>query len=446
MTRNAADTKCPECRRPFAPNDIRVNRVLRNLVDAAKDHLREHQALVDRVTSASARTSIINQDFTEHCTYHNEKLKLFCVTDQKLICVVCKEDKTHRGHSFKTLDAAFHDKKKKITETLESLLGVENILVDLINEQAEEILKTMGKSKSLSDQISNQFMKLHQFLEDKEREVKKKLEEEEKQILAIMGINMFTMEEMLSDRGEKQGMMRSALEINQPSRFLQWWNETGRFVVRKVVIGNSTHLALEDLRVVPDTLSLGPYETLLQFFVWKEMLRFIQLVPHHHTVEDKGDQSISISPSGLCIQPKKVTRIQKNKPNSLWLKIVSSFNTGKHYWELDVGRKVDWGVGVCSCESGKIVNDTVLCFNSDSSYHIEQTHDTDKSTVDLTSQPRKIGVYLDCERNLISFYNADKMILIDTRVLSKPPPYSLCLSPGLYLDGKNSDPLTICWY
>lgn len=37
------------------------------------------------------------------------------------------------------------------------------------------------------------------------------------------------------------------------------------------------HLALDDLSVVPDTLSLGPYETHLQFFVWKEMLRFIQL-------------------------------------------------------------------------------------------------------------------------------------------------------------------------
>lgn len=169
-------------------------------------------------------------------------------------------------------------------------------------------------------------------------------------------------------------------------------------------------------------------------------------MPHHHTVEDRGDQSISISPNGLCIQPKKASKIQKNKPNSLWLKTVSSFNKGKHFWELDVGTKVDWGVGVCSCESGKIVNDTVLCFNSDSGYNIQQTHDVDRSTVDLTSRPRKIGVYLDCERNQVSFYNADRMILIDTRVLSKPPPHVLCLSPGLYLDGKNSDPLTVCWY
>lgn len=171
-----------------------------------------------------------------------------------------------------------------------------------------------------------------------------------------------------------------------------------------------------------------------------------QQVPHHHTVEDRGDQSISISPSGLCIQPKKVAKIQKNKPNSLWLKTVSSCKTGIHLWELDVGRKVDWGVGICSCESGKIVNDTVLCFNSDSGYHIEQAHNTDRSTIDLTSGPRKICVYLDCEKNQVSFYNADRMMLIDTRVLSKPPPYSLYLSPGLYVDGKNSDPLTICWY
>lgn len=36
-----------------------------------------------------------------------------------------------------------------------------------------------------------------------------------------MGVNMFTMEEMLSDGGEKQGIMRSALQMNRPSQFLQ---------------------------------------------------------------------------------------------------------------------------------------------------------------------------------------------------------------------------------
>lgn len=175
-----------------------------------------------------------------------------------------------------------------------------------------------------------------------------------------------------------------------------------------------------------------------------------QQVPHHHTVEDTNDQRISISPGGLSVQPKKASKsprhTKKTKSNSVWLKTESSFNTGKHLWEVDVGQKVDWGVGVCSCESGKIVNDTVLCFNADSGYNIQQTHETDKSTLDVTSGPRKIGVYLDCERNLVSFYNADRMSLIDTRVLSKPSPHSLCLSPGLYLDGKNSDPLTVCWY
>lgn len=39
----------------------------------------------------------------------------------------------------------------------------------------------------------------------------------------------------------------------------------------------SRSLTLDELGVVPDTLSLGPCETYLQFFVWKEMLRVIQL-------------------------------------------------------------------------------------------------------------------------------------------------------------------------
>lgn len=111
MTKNPADTRCPECRRHFTQNDIRVNRVLSNLVDAAKVHLREHQALRERVMSVSKETGTYTQIFTERCAYHNEELKLFCVMDQKLVCVICKEDKTHQGHIFKTVNDAFHPKK-----------------------------------------------------------------------------------------------------------------------------------------------------------------------------------------------------------------------------------------------------------------------------------------------------------------------------------------------
>lgn len=52
-------------------------------------------------------------------------------------------------------------------------------------------------------------------------ELKRHLEEEEKQTLNIMGVNMFTMEEMLSDGREKIGVIKSALEINRPIKFLQ---------------------------------------------------------------------------------------------------------------------------------------------------------------------------------------------------------------------------------
>lgn len=111
MNKTSDDARCPECRTPFFWNDIRVSRVLKNLVNAAKDHLREHQALRERVLSASRGTTRQNWDFTEQCLHHNEQFKLLCVTDRELICVICKEEAKHRGHIFKTLNDSFHSKK-----------------------------------------------------------------------------------------------------------------------------------------------------------------------------------------------------------------------------------------------------------------------------------------------------------------------------------------------
>lgn len=436
------NSRCPQCRSSFTRDDVRVNRALRNIVDAAKQHLREHRALREQ---ANVQTEARRISFQEHCNYHGERLKLFCVTDQKLVCVICKEEQRHRGHAFKTIEEAFSSKKEKTTEVLEMLVNEEQQLVDLYQRQAQEILNTREKSRAISEQISSKFESLHQFLRDKEDEVKKQLDEQEDQILDIMGINIFTMEELLTDVRGKQGILMSALESNSPCQFLQWWNENGRSAIRDAQHLGTVRPAPHDVCITPDSLFLGPYETHLQHFVWKEMLAIIYPVPHHHPIMNGSDNTVKVSPNGLCLQPRRVP-LMRNQLGAVWLKTEMLFTTGQHYWELDVGEKKDWGVGVCSCNHNKRVNDTVFCHSPDSGYLIQQSHNADSRTVQITSPFRKIGVYLDCERQQVSFYNADSMILIDTRVLSKPKPHCLCLSPGLYMNGNNSDPLILCWY
>ncbi|XP_062847642.1 nuclear factor 7, brain-like [Trichomycterus rosablanca] len=364
-------------------------------------------------------------------------------TYQKMICVICKEEQRHRGHVFKTLEDAFKAKKEKTSETLRTLSREEEQLVTLFNSQAEEISKTREKSSLLSNQIFVQFEQLHQFLRDKEAEVKKMLTDEEDEILAVMEVNVFTIEEMLSDVREKRGILMSAQETNTKAcEFLQWWNEDGLSVIRNTNTPDTLEASLQDISVKLDSLFLGPYETYLQFFVWKQMLRSIQTVPHRDTVINGGDQRVS--PSGLYIQPKIPGKIIKHQINPSWLRTDTSFTTGQQYWEVDLTGKLEWGVGICSCNLGKFIKDTVLCLSPVSGYDIQQSHDADKRTVQNEPGLKKVGVYLNCERKQVSFYNADTMTLIDIRVLSQPGPYALCLSPGLYLNGFNMDPLRVC--
>uniref|UniRef100_A0A8B9KFN8 Nuclear factor 7, brain-like n=1 Tax=Astyanax mexicanus TaxID=7994 RepID=A0A8B9KFN8_ASTMX len=431
---------CPECRQPFSRDNIRVNRTLRNIVDAARAHLEEHEAFRER-----ARAFRMRQDQSSsigQCPDHDEAFRFFCETDQKLICVVCKEEARHQGHSSKSLRDALQTRKEKIVDKLDTLFSESETLVDLIEKQTREIIKTREKAKTLSNQISTQFDQMHQFLREKEEEVKALLLVEEDKLLDDMEVKLFTMEELLSDVRVNQGTIMSALDMEQPCQFLPWWSECGGSLIGETASSSGVLSPVGDLRVTQDSLFLGPYETHLQFFVWKEMLKSIKPVPHHPSMEVKSNQSMKVSCSGLHVQCRKGST--KNKLGAPWLKAGSSFRTGQNYWEVEVGQKLEWEVGICSCASEKVNKDTMLCYSSDSGYHVQQG---DKRTVQVSPHPRKIGVYLDCARNQVSFYNADSMTLIDTSVLSDTSSsHSLCISPGHYLNGKNSDPVTVCWY
>ncbi len=50
------------------------------------------------------------------CSLHSEKLKLFCLEDKQPVCVVCRDSKKHRGHTFSPIDEAATDMKVRVTK------------------------------------------------------------------------------------------------------------------------------------------------------------------------------------------------------------------------------------------------------------------------------------------------------------------------------------------
>ncbi|CAJ0951558.1 unnamed protein product [Ranitomeya imitator] len=124
------------------------------------------------------------------------------------------------------------------------------------------------------------------------------------------------------------------------------------------------------------------------------------------------------------------------------------FDSGRHYWEVEVGNKTAWDVGMASESSnrkGKIKLNpkngywAIWLRNGDAYKALESP----SKTLILNAKPKRIGVYVDYEGGQISFYNADDMSAIYTfraTFTEKLYPY---LSPFLHDSGRNSEPLRV---
>lgn len=116
-----------------------------------------------------------------------------------------------------------------------------------------------------------------------------------------------------------------------------------------------------------------------------------------------------------------------------------TFHSGQHYWEVDVGDKTDWSIGI-DCYLNK---DISLHLRHNQGYSVKENDtETDK---ELARKPRRIGLYLDCDGRRVCFYDADDMTLLHAAAYPSSTSYFLSLSPGAYLQGRNTDPLIVCW-
>lgn len=92
--------------------DLRSNRVLRNMVSAVREHLSEQQTLRDmNVAACGAGSRVFEEPEKLVCSDHQERLKLFCETDQKLVCLICRDGENHQGHTFKPVEEAAEPRK-----------------------------------------------------------------------------------------------------------------------------------------------------------------------------------------------------------------------------------------------------------------------------------------------------------------------------------------------
>ncbi|XP_064812391.1 nuclear factor 7, brain-like [Oncorhynchus masou masou] len=448
---------CPHCRARIstAEGNLSTNHILKSLADKAKE-----EALRNKKTRGTEWS----------CRDHDEKLKLFCETDQQLICVICRDGEKHDGHKFKPIKEAALARRRELDEALQFLTSDNSSVEHLAKQQEKEMKKTKTKSCQLRTQISSQFEEMHQFLKKREDQIKNELQEKEEKTLTKMRGNLESMELILSERKEKEAMMKSAQDIPDSEGFLQWWNERGLSEVEALKNRDMTPPELhgenttetqgatkerpyksrvDDLKVTPVSLSLGPYESHLQFFVWKEMLQVINPLPERLKLQTVSQKlTISNDRRSVFCTPRNAESAHSARHQSQQSKLLSNskFSTGQHCWEIEVGSGAFWELGVKKTSGVfwlKLFGSKTMCLRYRNQKYTVHGMGNEKQIL-LRDTPRKIALYLSCATKELSFYNADDMSLICTLVCYWED-VSAYFNIG-ECDGVDSDPLTVCWY
>uniref|UniRef100_F6QE42 Erythroblast membrane associated protein (Scianna blood group) n=1 Tax=Monodelphis domestica TaxID=13616 RepID=F6QE42_MONDO len=126
-----------------------------------------------------------------------------------------------------------------------------------------------------------------------------------------------------------------------------------------------------------------------------------------------------------------------------------SFTSGCHYWEVCVADKTKWILGVCSeavTRKGKITaspsNGHWLLRQSRMNEYEALT--SPQTCFHLKESPRRVGIFLDYEAGLVSFYNATNKSHIYTFTHAFSGPLRPFFEPCLHDEGKNVAPLIIC--
>nr|KAF6428661.1 tripartite motif family like 1 [Rousettus aegyptiacus] len=128
-----------------------------------------------------------------------------------------------------------------------------------------------------------------------------------------------------------------------------------------------------------------------------------------------------------------------------------SFTCGRHYWEVEVGSKTEWEVGICKDSvsrkgnlpkpPGDLFSLIGLKIGDDYSLWVSSP----LKGQHVRKPVHKVGVFLDYESGHIAFYN-----VIEESLIYSFPPVSFqealrpIFSPCLPNEGTNTGPLTIC--
>ncbi|XP_073349391.1 E3 ubiquitin-protein ligase TRIM21-like [Pagrus major] len=404
--------------------------------------LKRHQ-LIDPVENLEDRM----------CLKHDKPLELFCKTDQMCVCVLCPV-LDHKTHDVVSLKEECEEKKAELGKTeaeVQQMIQERQLRIQKIkrslkfsNEKAEgEIAEGVRLFTTLIESVQRGMNELIEAIEERQRLTERRAEdfirELEQEISELK--KRSTELEQLSHSEDHLHLLQRLPSLNAAPPTKNWTEV-------------SFHPPSHEGTVVRAVAQLE--ETLSKEMkkMFEAELKRVQRYAINVTLDpDTANPQLILSHDGKQVNHCDEKKNLPYNPARFFARPCvlgkQSFSSGRFYYEVQVKRKTSWTLGVVRESINRKENIPLtpqdgywtICLRNRNEYKAL----ADPSVrLSLKSRPQKVGVFMDYEEGLVSFYDVDAAALMYrftgccfTEKLY--PFFGPCPNDG----GKNSTPLII---
>ncbi|XP_065816469.1 E3 ubiquitin-protein ligase TRIM21-like [Labrus bergylta] len=405
--------------------------------------LKRHQ-LIDPVENLEDRM----------CMKHDKPLELFCKTDQTCVCTLCSV-LDHKTHEFVPLKEEYEEKKAELEETEAEIqqmiqkrqLKIQEIKhsVDLSKDDADrEMAEGVRVFTTLKESVERGRAEFINTIDKKLKTTKKQAEafikELEQEICELM--KRSTDVQQLSRSEDHFHLIQRVQSVNSAPPTKDWTEVN----VCQPLYEETVRNAVAQLE---ETLS----EEMKKLLDQAELKRVQQYAVDVTLDPDTAQPDLILSEDGKQVHHGDVTKNLPDNPErfSSCVSVLGkqSFSSGRFYFEVQVKGKTGWDLGVARESINRKGLITLSPEKGFWSIWLRNGNEYKACTdppvrLSLKCRPEKVGVFVDYEEGLVSFYDVDSAALIysftDCSFTEKLFPY---FSPYLNEGGKNSAPLVI---
>ncbi|CAL8406933.1 unnamed protein product [Arctogadus glacialis] len=421
------------------------------LISYCQTHLEPHQ----RVAGLKKHRLVEPMDRLEDrmCKKHDRLLELFCQTDQVCVCQFCTET-DHKSHPVVPLKEEYEVKTAKLGK-------IEAEVQQMIQERQkniQEIKDTVKRSKADADreiadgvQVLTALMRsIEKCQDDLNQMVKERLKSTEKQAEGLIK----ELEQEIEDLTNRSSEVKQLSHTKDHLHFLQAFRSqknpppTRDWTTVEVRPPSYVGTLRRSLDQLEETLNME-----MKTLCGAAELKRVQQYEVDVTLDpDTAHPNLILSEDGRQVHDgdvvKELSDNSKRFTYHVYVLTRLSFSSGRFYFEVQVKDKTMWRLGVAR-ESIKRIDEIIvtpetgywtLYFDKDWLVF----RDNPAVRLPLRAELQKVGVFVDYDEGLVSFYDVAARVHIFSATgctFSEPvyPFLSLCLHEG----GTNSAPLII---